>query len=421
MSSAASAMRVKVVGLMFGLSVMSYFDRTILAIATPGLMKEFALSEIQMGLVSSAFLFSYAILMTPGGWVSDLFGPRRVLTGMALGSGLFTALMAWAGRPGLGALMGIVPGFVLIRLGLGVCTAPLYPACGRTIANWMEPGARARAQGIVNAGAGLGGAVSPVLFTWMIARYGWRASFVLSGLATVALGLLWLHFVRDRPPGTAPAIEPLDRPASLPWRTLLTDRNLVLLTIGYFAVDYFEYIFFYWIFYYLSEIRGLGAQQSAWGTTVLFLAWLVMTPAGGWVSDRMVARYGRKWGLRMVGATGLALAAVLLFAGTHAAATPAVLTMLSLALGFASCADVTFWTATIEISGEDVGAACGILNTGGNVGGFFAPIVTAWIASRAGWSWGLYFGALVALVGMVSALLVDSTRVISRSHARQKA
>lgn len=76
-----------IAALMFALSVVNYFDRTILSVAAPGMMKEFSLSPTSMGAVFSAFLLSYTILMTPGGRWSDRFGPRNMLAGMALGSG----------------------------------------------------------------------------------------------------------------------------------------------------------------------------------------------------------------------------------------------------------------------------------------------------------------------------------------------
>jgi cyanate permease len=80
---------------------------------------------------------------------------------------------------------------------------------------------------------------------------------------------------------------------------------------------------------------------------------------------------------------------------------------MSLSLGWAACSDVAYWAATIHIAGAEVGAATGILNAGSNIGGSFAPVLTAFIASRAGWSWGLYFGCLMALVGVIVWLWID--------------
>ena len=88
--------------LMLAFSVMSYFNRTIMSISGPEIIKEFSLSETQMGSIYSAFILSYALLMIPGGQLADRLGPRIVITFMGLGSALFTGLTAVAGHPGLG-------------------------------------------------------------------------------------------------------------------------------------------------------------------------------------------------------------------------------------------------------------------------------------------------------------------------------
>jgi MFS transporter, ACS family, glucarate transporter len=395
-------MRTGIVVLMFAFSVMSYFNRTIMSIAGPGIMNEFELTETQMGSVYSAFLWGYALFMIPGGALADRIGPRLVLTAMAAGSAFFTALTAWGGTPGLGAWFGIIPSFLIIRLGLGIFTAPLYPACGRMNANWMTPTQRGRTQGWVNAGAGLGGAVSPILFSSMISFYGWRISFVLAGVATAIIGAVWFVSARNQPDESSSIASTPSTPQqrAVSWRTLLADRNLALLTIGMGALGYFEYVFFYWIFYYLGEVRGLGASDSAIYTAVLFLTWLVMTPFGGWACDKLLIRYGPR-GLRIVAAGSLIIAAILLFIGINVKGTIPAVALMSLSLGWAACSDVAYWATTIHIAGNDVGAATGILNTGSNVGGSFAPVLTAFIAARAGWSWGLYFGCLMAMVGVL--------------------
>ncbi len=412
--------------LMIAFSVMSYFDRTIMSIAGPSIIKEFALSETEMGGVYSAFIFSYALLMIPGGHLADRFGPRLVLTAMGLGAALFTALTALGGRPGLGAYLGIVASFLLIRLGLGLSTAPLYPSCAKMNANWFPLGKRARVWGLIAAGAGVGGAVSPLLFAWTIGHYGWRISFCLAGVATAALAVVWHWYVRDHP-AEHPSllsqgsqfsprkneIPQANRAGPTPWRRLLTDPNLLLLTLGYFTAGYFEYIFFYWIYYYFGEIRHMGPSQSAIYTTALFLTWMAMTPLGGWISDRLVQRYGRKAGRRLVPIVGLSLSAILLYLGTNLTVPIAVATLLSLALGFASCSEGPFWASAIDVGGREVGAACGILNTGGNLGGFLAPVVTPYIASHVGWSWGLYFGSMVVMVGVLAWFFIDPTKTVS--------
>jgi MFS family permease len=401
--------RFSVVVLMVLVSIMSYFDRTIMSIAGPEIVKEFSLSETQMGAIYSAFLLSYAILMIPGGRLVDRFGPRVVLTFVALGAALFTGLTAMGGSPGLGTYVGVVPSFLAIRLGLGVVTAPLYPSCAKMNANWTPLPQRARVWGWIASGAGIGGAISPILFSGMIDRYGWRTAFWIAGFATGVIGIAWFLYVRDNPPQRTHSEETTRKSLGpTPWKSLLTNRDLVLLTIGYGAVAYFEYIFFYWLYYYFGEIRHMGKSQSAVYTTAVWLAWFVMTPVGGWVSDRLVAAYGVRRGRRLVPIIGLTLSAILLVVGLNLTDPFAIATMMCLSLGFASSSDGAYWASAIDAGGEHVGAACGILNSGGNLGGVLAPVLTTYIASRAGWSWSLYAGAFMVMIGVFTWFFIGS-------------
>ena len=419
--------QVWIVALMVAFSVMSYFDRTIMSIAGPQIIREFGISATRMGSIYSAFILSYAVLMIPGGNLADRFGPHRVLTMVGLGAALFTGLTAFGGRPGLGTYLGIVPAFLVIRLALGVFTAPLYPSCGRMNANWFPVKQRATVWGLVAAGAGVGGAVSPLLFPWAIAHYGWRTSFWLAAAVTGVLAIIWLRGVRDCPVekthardlGFIPVFDPIENERRrTPWRWLLTNRTLMLLTLGYGTVGYFEYIFFFWIYYYFGQIRHMAGSQTAIYTTAIFLTWTVMTPLGGWVSDRISQRHGRFTGRRIVAGVGMTAGALCLAAGINLSNSLATGMILSLALGLASCSDGPFWASAIDAGGEDVGAACGILNTGSNIGGAIAPVLTPFIATLVGWSGALYFGCIVALAGVTVWFFLDMTNSPDRSGER---
>lgn len=410
--------------LMVLFSAMNLFDRTVMSIVAPSIIKEFDLTETQMGVIFSAFIFSYAALMIPGGYFADRFGPRRVLTVMGLGAGLFTGFTALVGRPGLGTLIGIVPAFVAMRLAFGAFSSPLYPSCGRMNANWVRPERRGFTWGLVAGAAGLGAAISPLLFSWVIRRHGWRLPFWQAAAATIILALIWVWYVRDNPAEHSAVGEegsrvllgernpPPDRSGSTPWRLLLTDRNLMSLTLAYFTIGYFEYIFYFWTYYYLGTVRHMGSSTAALGTTELFLTVTVMTPLGGWISDRLCERFGSKFGRRAVPIAGVLSAVLFLYLATRLTTPIFVTTSLSVAMGLVTTVEGPFWASAIAIGRREVGAACGILNTGGNIGGVLAPIVTPFVASFAGWRWGLYLACLLAIAGALAWLVIDPTKRI---------
>jgi MFS family permease len=406
-----------IVALLFGFSMVSYFDRTIMSIAGPQLMADFGVSPTAMGSVYSAFILGYALTMIPGGLLTDRLGPRRTLTLMGVGSAFFTGLTIVGGRPGLGVLIGVVPALFAIRLGLGVVTAPLYPAAARIGAHWIPVVRHGQVQGLIIAGSSFGAAISPLLFTWIAARLGWRAPFLVAAFTTVLLAAFWYWYARDYPPDAEPVAATLEDKPAHSWGTLLRDRNLLLVTYAYSALGYFQYIFFYWMYYYFGQVLHLGADASARYVTILFLTEGCIMPLGGFVSDHLTRRYGPHVGRRMVPIAGLGLGAMLLYAGTASVGVAAV-ACFSLSFGFAASCEGPFWATVTEIAGERVGSASSILNMGAQVGGFFAPILTPLIASRAGWSWGLYAGALVALSGVIAVYLVDLRSVETDASLR---
>jgi len=94
---------------------------------------------------------------------------------------------------------GVIPSFVIVRMAMGICAAPTYPAIARMNANWMPVSVRARVWGWVACGAGIGGACSPLFFSRVSASWGWRGAFCVAAGASATLGLIWFRFVRDYP------------------------------------------------------------------------------------------------------------------------------------------------------------------------------------------------------------------------------
>jgi MFS family permease len=403
--SGLGAYRWLIVALLSGFSMISYLDRTIISIAGPQIISDFGVSPAAMGAVYSAFTLGYALLMIPGGHFTDRFGAWRTLIFVAAGSAVFTGVTVLGGSAGLGALIGIVPFLFVIRLGLGVATAPLYPACARMTANWIPIAYHGRVQGLIIAGSSFGAAIAPLLFTQMAIYFPWRFSFVIAALATAALGLFWFWSARDYP-GREPAVHPVQAAKSgRSWRMLFRNRNLLLITYAYGALGYFQYIFFYWMYYYFENVLHLSKGVSARCTTLLFVTEGLIMPLGGLVSDRLTKRYGPQLGRRVVPMAGLTCGALLLYLATESSGFTAVV-CLSLACGLAACCEGPFWATVTEMSREQVGGASSILNTGAQIGGFFAPVFTPLIAARSGWRWALYAGCLLAISGVIAVYKV---------------
>ena len=103
----------------------------------------------------------------------------------------------------------------------------------------------------------------------------------------------------------------------------------------------------------------------------------------------------------------MTLSAALLYAGAGADGTVTTVAFLALALGLASSCEGVFWGSAIDLGGKRVGAAGGILNTGGNLGGILSPIVTPFLAQRLGWTWSLHFASVVVFAGVLAWFFID--------------
>jgi ACS family glucarate transporter-like MFS transporter len=129
-------------------------------------------------------------------------------------------------------------------------------------------------------------------------------------------------------------------------------------------------------------------------------------PLGGLLSDRLTKSYGAQFGRRIVPIFGLSLGAMLLYLGSHRVGFAAAL-CLALACGLAACCEGPFWAAVTDLEREQVGAASSVLNTGAQIGGLLAPVLTPLIAQRSGWRPALYAGCLFAISGVIAVYAVS--------------
>src|SRR4051812_6856525 len=150
-----SAVRWKIVGLLTGVSFVSYVERMNISVAAKFMAPEFGLSQIQMGQVFSSFMLGYAISQVPAGRLGDLLGPRLVLAVAAVWWGVLTLFTGLLPGVVVSGTMGVFFTLIAIRFLLGVGEAATYPVAARTVANWMPDSQRAISIAILTAGLSL--------------------------------------------------------------------------------------------------------------------------------------------------------------------------------------------------------------------------------------------------------------------------
>jgi ACS family glucarate transporter-like MFS transporter len=408
-----SRVRWQILGLLFLISVVTYIDRVNISVAGKEMMPALGLSTVQMGTIFSAFVLGYALFQLPGGWLGDRWGSRRVLTLALLWWSLFTVLTAEAGRLFFSSFLGIVGSFILIRFLIGVGEAAALPNFNRTVANWLAPTERGLGMGVSIGGIGLGSAVTPPIVAWLMIHYGWKSAFYLTGGIGLAVAAAWYLCARDsprehprvnqselawitRPPA---ASQPVMSSPPPPLRDILKMPAVWFLTLSYTMLGYIAYIYLSWFFLYLVNIRHFTVLQGSFWAAAPFLAMAVCCPLGGWLSDAVTTRYGRRRGRSGIGGIGMLLTAGLIYRGAVADDPYTAIVWLSLGAGMLYATVGAYWASTIDLSHHHSGALSGFMNMGANLGGTISPTLTPLIGDAWGWPTALTVAAGVACVG----------------------
>jgi ACS family glucarate transporter-like MFS transporter len=402
--------RWQMMAILMGFTCLNHFHRQSLPSVVTVIMRDCGLSETNMGLIFSAFLLGYVLFMIPGGWLADWIGGKRTLIVSGLGTAALVAATGLCGYITLPSLAFVA--FVLVRFPMGVFTTPLFPAAGRIAQAWIPFGSRAWANGLVLGATTIGVALAPIVFGFLSDVFTWQWACVLMGVVTAALTCLWAIHGRNSPaehPQVNPAeqelIGPVQKsaapPAASDFARMLRNPSLLLLTANYAAVGYYEYTLFYWMKYYFSDVLQYPEQTSRYFTFIVSMAMVFAMPLGGILSDVLVRAWGYRWGRAVVPIFGMLASAVLLFVATRVQGQVAVVSLFFLAHFAIGLCEAPTWVAGLEIGGKSCGTSAAIVNMGGNLGGFFAPFVTVYVAQQYGWNAGFLVASLACLLGVV--------------------
>jgi ACS family glucarate transporter-like MFS transporter len=410
-------------------TILTYLDRLNFSIAGQFIQNEFSLSLKTMGWVLSSFLFGYSLTQIPGGYLADRFGPRKVLIVAISWWSILTAATAVAPRLPVTRWLGVAYSFALIRFLIGIGEAPSSPSYTKVVANWMGRKRRGLGSSFNLFGIGLGGALTPVLITFIMQRWGWRTAFYICGLLGIMVALAWNLFATDRPeqhPRVNQAeIEFINHGRTdetgtstnirVPWGRIVSNRSVIALVLGYFCQGFPIYFFHTRLFIYLIKVRGFSLRQGGLYGAMPYIAIAVLSPLGGLFSDFSVRAFGKPMGQRVAVWLGMFSSAALMWAGAQAPNKLAAILYLAAAAGCNMFASVTFWAACIDLGQQYSASVAGLMNTFGNLAGALSPIVTAYVASKFGWASALILAAIVTVGSGMFWFGVDTTHGVGAS------
>ncbi len=421
-----------VAALLMAVTVVNYLDRTCLAFAAPTLKQQLKIDEVDFSHIVMAFQITYMLMQPISGRIIDWLNIRI---------GMACAIAWWSMAQVLTAFCGGAAGFAALRSLLGVGEAANFPCAAKAVCQWFPPRERTVATGIINMGAGIGQMIAAPLVALLIVRWNWKAAFGATGLAGLALLVVWLSVYRDPEASCAISDEECgvagSRPGKRPggaerdvaadrrsvWTTVLGQRSFWGLATARFFSEPAWQLFSYWIPLYLATQRHLKLSQIALFGWVPFLAGDLGSLVGGAMSP-LFMRFGASV-LRARKLAAFSCAALMAFAIFIGSAPSAAWAVVFFCVGaFAHQAmSATLLTLPADLFPERaVATANGLSGTVGGLGGMLFTGVVGIVAQRGGYGPLFVAIALFDLIGstILWATVEESPGAHAGVHARAK-
>ncbi len=386
--------------------VINYLDRATLAVANEYIRADLGLSLGQMGLLLSAFSWSYALCQLPVGALVDKIGPRWLL-----GAGL----VVWSLAQAAGGLVSTFGWFVLARIVLGIGEAPQFPAAARVVSNWFPLRSRGTPTGIYNSASPLGVALAPLLLAPLIVATSWHWAFFVTGAMGIVAAVVWVALYRDPVRAEMTDAErayleegesaaPAPKTSFASWSALFRYRATWGMLLGFFGSVYLNWVYLTWLPGYLRTERQMDIAYAGIAASIPFLFGFAGALVAGWASDRVVKNSASPVAARrkavvasMLGMVAFTIPAALVESNAVAIAC------ISIVIFLANASSACSWSLASAVAPRSRVASLGaIQNFGGFLGGALAPILTGYIAQA--WSFvpALLTGAGIAFLGAMS-------------------
>ena len=392
------------------LGVVTFLDRINISVAGSSIMKDLNLSAAEWGWVQSAFILSYGLMQIPMGAYGDRHGHRKVLTQIVLWWSLFTAFTGLAG--GLASLL-------IIRFMFGVGEAGSSPCSTGVISRWFEKNEVGKAQGYVWAASRMGGALTPFVVIPIMAWLGWRAAFWLLGGLGIIWAVVWYVMYRDKTPlqlprgGEQQEASPRGGTEGVSWNKILHNRQFWTICAMYFFYAFGSWFFFSWFPTFMELGRGFAKSELTYAVAVPFIMSMIGNITGGYLTDKISAKYGLKVGRKALGTSSLAISAVCMFLAAFIPGKMAVFVFLSLCFGIFDLMLPSAWALCIDLGKQHAGAISGAMNTFGNIGGFFCGILFGYLVQASGnYNLPLYMIAGMLLISAVLFSFINPEKPI---------
>lgn len=362
--------RYKLVIVVWAMQFVNYLDRVNISVAGPTMMKSLSINPAQFGVVLAAFTLGYAAMQIPGGFLADRFGSKALLIG---------APVVWSMFTGLTGVATTVSALMAVRFCFGLAEGASNASCYKLVGDNFPSKERSRANGIWLTALALGPASVAPAASWFLQRVGWQHLFYYFSIPGLLVALI-IYFVVP-PQKRALAVERTVKQTNAePTAHPLAKRSTWLIFIGYltFNIGYWGYLG--WMPSYLALERNLNLVELGSAASVPYLFGFLGLVVFAILGSSSLHRHKPQ----LVAAVYL-LASVSLY-GTYSAKTVVgclvglSATAFFLYGGFAPTAALLLDFGPLE----GRGAFAGFINTGGQLGGFVAPLAVGFAVHETG-------------------------------------
>jgi ACS family hexuronate transporter-like MFS transporter len=406
--------RWAIAGILFLATAINYIDRQTLSVLAPLLRDRFRMTNTDYANVLNSFLVAYTIMYALGGRIMDWLGTRL---GMAL------HVLWWSVAECLHALLRTATQLGVARVFLGMGEAGEIPGSEKVIAECFPASERSLAISIFLTGATVGATIAPPLVVGMTTMWGWRFSFVASGM----LGFLWIVVwlvvfsqpARRREAGLLvanakpanPGPPKNDRP--LPWFRLFTYRATWGVMAGRFFLDATWFFYLFWLPEFLTRQKGLSLQMIGMVAWIPFLAADLGAITGGAAAAYLL---GHGWSPDQAHRGLIFAGTLLLFSPLALARTQGLalsLTWISLATFAVQFVGANIHTVPAQVfKSSSVASVGGLAGAAGSTGGILLTRLIGYVLDRYH-SYGLcldLIGGAIPIAAMSSLLLMGRVR-----------
>jgi ACS family D-galactonate transporter-like MFS transporter len=413
--------RFQILAFLFINVVINYMDRTNITVAASAISKELSLSTFQLGLVFSAFGWTYVASQIPGGILIDKFGPRLLYTITLISWSVVTLCQGFI--KGFAALLGL-------RLAIGIFEAPSYPINNRIVTSWFPNHEKASAIAFYTSGQFIGLAFLTPLLAIVQQYFGWRGLFIITGATGIIWGIIWYYFYREPTEhpnvnqaeldyisdGTADIKASVIKP-DLNWasfKQVFMYRKLWGIYLGQFAVTSTLWFFLTWFPTYLIKYRGLNFLKTGFLTSIPFLAAFAGVLLAGFFSDYLIKK-GYSFGIarKTPIIAGLLLSTAIIGAN-YVHSTPLIILCMSVAFFGNGLASITWVFVSALAPPNLIGVTGGVFNFIGGLSSIVIPLLIGLLAGDGNFQSALLFIGSLAFLGALSYIfLVGSVKQVN--------